>query len=102
MEKIFKIILDWLRSSPKWVRVVVPLILAALCAIYLLSSCGSVSRIQMDKRTTRHVADTTHVVVSQSVVKSTLRYRVTSSVKGIDETLQLIPTVGERSEHALP
>lgn len=102
MEKIFKIILDWLRSSPKWVRAVVPFILAALCAIYLLSSCGTVSRVQVDKRTTRHVNDTTHVVVSQSVVKSTLRYRATSSVKGISETLELIPTFGERSEYALP
>lgn len=102
MEKIFKVILDWLCSSPKWVRAVVPFILAALCAIYLLSSCGTVSRVQLDKRTTRQIYDTTHVVVSQSVVKSTLRYRATSSVKGISETLQLIPTAGERSEYALP
>lgn len=101
MEKLFQKLLDWLRSSPKWVRAVVPFILAALCAIYLLSSCGTVSRVQLDKRTTRHVNDTTHVVVSQSVVKSTLRYRV-SSVKGISETLELIPTFGERSEYALP
>ena len=102
MEKFFEKLLDWLRSSPNWVRAVVPFILAALCAIYLLSSCGTVSRVQIDKRTTRHVQDTTHVVVSQSVVKSSLRYRATTSVKGISETLELIPTVGERSEYALP
>lgn len=102
MEKFLKAILDWLSSSPKWVRAAVPLILAALCSIYLLSSCGTVSHVQLDKRSTRHVHDTTHVVVSQSVVKSTLRYRSTSTVKGISETLQLIPTVGERSEYALP
>lgn len=102
MEKYFKVFIDWLRSSPKWVRSVVPFILAALCAIYLLSSCGMVSRVQLDKRTTRQIQDTTRVVVSQSVVKSTLRYRVTSSVKGISETLELIPTFGERSEYALP
>lgn len=102
MEKFFKFIFDWLRSSPKWVRAVVPLILAALCAIYLLSSCGAVSHVQLDKRTTRQIYDTTHVVVSQSVVKSTLRYRASSTVKGISETLELIPTFGERSEYALP
>lgn len=101
MEKFFTKILDWLRSSPKWVRAVFPFILAALCVIYLLSSCGAVSRLQVDKRTTRNVHDTTHVVVTQSV-RSTLRYRASTSVKGISETLQLIPTFGERSEYAMP
>lgn len=102
MEKIFEKLFDWLRSSPNWVRAVVPFILAAICAIYLLSSCGTVTRVQFDKRTTRQIHDTTHVVVSQSAVKSTLRYRVTSSVKGISENMELIPTFGERSEYVLP
>lgn len=40
MNEIFRIILDWLKNSPSWCKIVAPLLAAALAAIYLLSACG--------------------------------------------------------------
>ncbi len=34
-------LLDYLKSLPKWGKIVVPLILSALATIYLLTSCGT-------------------------------------------------------------
>lgn len=40
MNEIFKTILDWLKNSPRWCKIVAPLLAAALACVYLLSSCG--------------------------------------------------------------
>ena len=40
MNEIFKIILDWLKNSPRWCKIVAPLLAAAIACVYLLSSYG--------------------------------------------------------------
>lgn len=40
MNEIFKTILDWLKNSPRWCKIVAPLLAGALAIVYLLSSCG--------------------------------------------------------------
>lgn len=40
MNEIFKVVLDWLKSSPRWCKIVAPLLAGALAIVYLLSSCG--------------------------------------------------------------
>lgn len=40
MNEIFKIVVDWLKSSPRWCKIVAPLLAGALAIVYLLSSCG--------------------------------------------------------------
>lgn len=40
MNEIFKIVVEWLRSSPRWCKIVAPLLAGALAIVYLLSSCG--------------------------------------------------------------
>lgn len=40
MNEIFKFAIDWLKSSPRWCKIVAPLLACALAAVYLLSSCG--------------------------------------------------------------
>lgn len=40
MNEILKICLDWLKSSPRWCKIVAPLLACALAVVYLLSSCG--------------------------------------------------------------
>ena len=73
MEELIRKALAWLKSAPKWCRVAIPFLLAALCAAYLFSSCGVVSRVQLDKRTTREVRDTTHLIVTRSTIRTRTR-----------------------------
>lgn len=40
MNEIFSKLLAWLRGSPSWSKIVVPLLVCALAIVYLLSSCG--------------------------------------------------------------
>lgn len=40
MNEIFKIVLDWLKNSPRWCKIVAPLLAAALAVVYFLSACG--------------------------------------------------------------
>lgn len=40
MNEIFTKLLAWLRVSPAWSKIVVPLLVCALAIVYLLSSCG--------------------------------------------------------------
>ena len=40
MENLLKMLVEWLKGSPKWTRCVVPLLLASIAAIWLCSSCG--------------------------------------------------------------
>lgn len=40
MNEIFEIVVEWLKSSPRWCKIVAPLLAGALAIVYLLSSCG--------------------------------------------------------------
>lgn len=62
---------SWLKSAPKWVKVVVPLALAGLIAIYLLSSCSAIRQMEVERRQTREIKDTTSVRLVTSVYKRT-------------------------------
>lgn len=71
MEKVIKFISSWLMSAPKWVKVVVPLALAGLIAIYLLSSCSAIHHVEVERRQTREIKDTTSVHLVTSAYKRT-------------------------------
>lgn len=71
---------SWLKSAPKWVKVVVPLVLAGLVAIYLLSSCSVIRQMEVERRQTREIKDTTTVrlvtsIYRRSVVSRSARVR---------------------------
>lgn len=40
MNEFIKIALSWLKGSPRFAKIVVPLLLAALVVVYLLGSCS--------------------------------------------------------------
>lgn len=65
-------LVDWIKAAPKWVRAVVPLLLAAIAALYLCTSCGTISRVNYEKRMTREIKDTTRLIIS-AVQKTTVR-----------------------------
>jgi hypothetical protein len=69
MEKLIEFLTSWLKSAPKWVKVVVPLVFAGLIAIYLLSSCSATTQMEVERRQTREVKDTTTVRLVTSVYK---------------------------------
>lgn len=62
---------SWLKSAPKWVKAVVPLVIAGLVAIYFLSSCSAIRQLEVERRQTREVKDTTSVRLVTSVYKRT-------------------------------
>lgn len=61
----------WLKSAPKWVKAVVPLVIAGLVAIYFLSSCSAIRQLEVERRQTREIKDTTSVRLVTSVYKRT-------------------------------
>lgn len=78
MEKVIEFLTSWLKSAPKWVKVVVPVGFAGLIAIYLLSSCSAIRQMEVERRQTREVKDTTTVrlvtsIYRRSVVSRTAR-----------------------------
>lgn len=72
MEKMIEFLTSWLKSAPKWVKVTVPLALAGLVAIYLLSSCSAIRQMEVERRQTREVKDTTTVRLVTSISKRTI------------------------------
>lgn len=68
---MIELLSSWLKSAPKWVKVVVPLFIAGLVAIYLLSSCSAIRQLEVERRQTREVKDTTSVRLVTSVYKRT-------------------------------
>ena len=66
---MIEFISSWLKSAPKWVKVVVPLVLAGITAIYLLSSCSAIRQMEVERRQTREIKDTTTVRLVTSVYK---------------------------------
>lgn len=71
-----KAALEWLKRAPNWCKVVVMVLVAAIAAIYLCTSCGTISRVQLDKRTTREVRDTTHLILSSTIKERTTYKRI--------------------------
>lgn len=71
MEKMIEFLSSWLKSAPKWVKAVVPLVIAGLVAIYLLSSCSAIRQLEVERRQTREIKDTTSVRLVTSVYKRT-------------------------------
>lgn len=79
MEEFFKKAFSWLKTAPKWVRVVVPFVLAALVAIYMFSSCNVLRSVDVERRQTRSVFDTTTVRVSSYVRTTRTRHTIGAS-----------------------
>lgn len=75
MEKMIEFISSWLKSAPKWVKIVVPLVLAGLAAIYLLSSCSAIRQLEVERRQTREIKDTTAVRLVTSNYKLSVVFR---------------------------
>lgn len=75
MEKLIEFLTSWLKSAPKWVRIVVPVGFAGLIAIYLLSSCSVIRQLEVERRQTREVKDTTTVRLVTSVYKRSVTTR---------------------------
>lgn len=73
MEELVKKALAWLKTAPKWVRVAVPFILAALVAVYMFSSCNVLRSVEVERRQSRSIQDTTTVRVSSYVRKTQIR-----------------------------
>lgn len=73
---MIEFISSWLKSAPKWVKVVVPLAFAGLIAIYLLSSCSAIHHMEVERRQTREIKDTTSVHLVTSAYKRTAVTRV--------------------------
>lgn len=71
MEKMIEFLSSWLKSAPKWVKAVVPLVIAGLVAIYFLSSCSVIRKLEVERRQTREIKDTTSVRLVTSVYKRT-------------------------------
>lgn len=69
MEKLIEFLASWLKSAPKWVKVAVPLGFAGLIAIYLLSSCSAIRQMEVERRQTRELKDTTTFRLVTSVYK---------------------------------
>lgn len=70
MNEFISKILSWLKTSPKWTKVVFPFLVAASVAIYLLSSCGTTRTIvrTMGKGSTdAHISVVTNNPTSVSV-----------------------------------
>lgn len=69
MKKMIEFLTSWLKSAPKWVKVAVPFVLAGLVAIYLLSSCSTIRQMEVERRQTRELKDTTTFRLVTSVYK---------------------------------
>lgn len=73
---LIKAVFEWLKNAPNWSKVVVVVLVSAVVAIYLCTSCSTISRVQLDKRTTREVRDTTHLILSSTIRERTTYKRV--------------------------
>lgn len=72
---MIEFISSWLKSAPKWVKIVVPLALAGVTAIYLLSSCSAIRQMEVERRQTREIKDTTTVRLVTSNYKRSVVFR---------------------------
>ena len=93
MEKMIEFLTSWLKSAPKWVKVVAPLVIAGLAAIYLLSSCSAIHQMEVERRQTREIKDTTSVRLVTSIYKRTTTTR-TARVRSLPYSAT--PTTADR------
>lgn len=75
MEKMIEFISSWLKSAPKWVKIAAPFVIAGITAIYLLSSCSAIRQMEVERRQTREVKDTTTVRLVTSNYKRSVVFR---------------------------
>lgn len=83
---------EWIKKAPKWVRAVVPLLVAAIAALYLCTSCGVVQRVNLEKRMVRETKDTTRLMISTT--RTTMRSRERTFISRM--------AYGEASSVAIP
>lgn len=93
MEKMIEFLSSWLKSAPKWVKVVAPLVIAGLIAIYFLSSCSAVRQMEVERRQTREIKDTTTVRLVTSVYKRSVVSRSRSLSHSTIPTAAVRPPV---------
>lgn len=69
MNEIFSKLLAWLRVSPAWSKIVVPLLFCALAIVFLLSSCGVTRAVirSPSASSTSHISITTNNPTSVSL-----------------------------------
>ena len=91
-ESLIKVFFEWLKKAPNWSKVVVMVLAAAVAAIYLCTSCSTIARVQLDKRTTREVKDTTHLILS------TIRERTTYKRVGAADPFVIVTEKSIRSD----
>lgn len=83
------LISEWLEKAPNWCKTVVVLLVAAVVALYLCTSCSTISRVQLEKRTTREIKDTTRLVITQSTLRTKTRFsgsRYATDSDGVSRT----------------
>lgn len=90
---MIEFISSWLKSAPKWVKIVVPVVLAGLAAIYLLSSCSAIRQMEVERRQTREVKDTTTVRLVTSNYKRSVVFRA-ARVRSLPHSVT--PTTADR------
>jgi hypothetical protein len=88
---------SWLKSAPKWVKVVVPLVFAGLIAIYLLSSCSAIRQMEVERRQTREIKDTTTVRLVTSFYKRSVISRSRSLPHSATSTAAVRPPVTQEA-----
>lgn len=93
MEEFIKKALAWLKTAPKWVKVVVPFVIAGMVAIYFLSSCSAIRQLEVERRQTREVKDTTTVHLVSSVYRRTT---VTRAARARSLPISANPTTANR------
>lgn len=97
MEKVIELLSSWLKSAPKWAKVVVPLVIAGLVAIYLLSSCSAIRQMEVERRQTREVKDTTTVRLVTSVYKRSVVSRARALPHSTISTAAVRPLVTQEA-----
>lgn len=97
MEKIIEFLSSWLKSAPKWVKVVAPLAIAGLIAIYFLSSCSAVRQMEVERRQTREIKDTTMVRLVTSVYKRSVVSRARALSHSTTSTAAVRPPVTQEA-----
>jgi len=88
---------SWLKSAPKWVKVVAPLAVAGLIAIYFLSSCSAIRQVEVERRQTREIKDTTSVRLVTSVHKRFVVSRVRALPRPATSTAAVRPPLTQEA-----
>lgn len=49
-KELIRTLLTWMRSAPVWAKILLPLLVSVMVAVYLLTSCGSTVRATVTNR----------------------------------------------------